>query len=462
MSHDDQLNSATLLNTFQSAIQADKRYCDGASTFVKEFLKHRLHRIKNEPLEEEYGLRAADRDVLCSGSSAEYTAICRWIRNNKVNIEVDIMYCVVSIPDELQDSLLVDIEGHPGFYYVRAGQDLYNCMTDYVKYKYEHRLSEGKKMPELKTGKYVNAIELKRWHLECIHFRAPPKNEECNGKTGGMKFLQQDETIEGPSACLNIDFSLPNGEKANASIDNVMAISLGKIPEIGKSFFDPARRKNWPTQDVVQMIMQDGCHLVAKSPSEETADGHEWRLSFSMAEKHLARCRTDLQQTCYLITKSIFYVHIKIISVNDKSIFSFALKTCMLWMLEETEPSEWNSICLYKHIDNLLGRLEIAVTTKSLPNFFIPQINLVQGFSDELLQKVAACIKEIRTDIMKFIPHNLSSITKEVERVIALIDLANLFVSTMNMMNLGQEHRERQSREDTALALGMGFLSKLF
>ena len=121
-----------------------------------------------------------------------------------------------------------------------------------------------------------------------------------------------------------------------------------------------SRKRMWPTEDVVEEIVNGGCHLVPKmSPRVPCCD--HWRLSFSLPELYLAKARNHGQNLTYFIFKSLYYHKIKCISVEDETLPSYLAKTTMLYACEQTPTDEWTDENLTQNLQMLFLLLQTSL-----------------------------------------------------------------------------------------------------
>ena len=108
----------------------------------------------------------------------------------------------------------------------------------------------------------------------------------------------------------------------------------------------------------------------------------EWRISFSLVEKHIYLRLSYVFQKVFLLCKNLTY-HLKYFGLE-----SYMLKTVFLWMLEEWAKRD----NIYKE-DNILDMMNEVFSymlkcykNKHLRMYFIPRINLLQH--DKLPPKI--------------------------------------------------------------------------
>ncbi len=414
----------------------DQQYCDKVSISISRVFNFRVSQLKDDRKQDEAFIRS---NVLLSGSCSEHTAICRWFRENKPNIEVDIMYKIGIVSEDMAKIILDPLINYPGFFRVRSGEHIYNCLSPFMQSRYDFLFAEENHCPDIRHGDYINTKMLRELCANVLKF----KDRDNGGRDTAAKFLGLDgqaslrhkASLTGPSACIELDLGASGMPVGKFSVDNVVCWELPFWPEIANSWLSDERRKHWPAREIVQEIVRQGCHIVPKSPTTLVEGNTEWRLSFSAAERILALSRTPVQYACYFIAKSIYYVHIKTIEVDGKSMSSFILKTCMLWMLEQTQVSHWKKETLVSHIEDLFGILYGVLDRKTLKNYFIQDINLMKDFSDTLQDAVKEKVKDIHISVLQYVPRNPSKIAKEVEKIIGILGNLEQFYNFQSLLS---------------------------
>ena len=150
---------------------------------------------------------------------------------------------------------------------------------------------------------------------------------------------------------------------------------------------------------LVEEIVMKGCHIVPKPYfGQERNELLDWRWLFSLAERILAFNRTKEMDVSYFILKSIFYRYLKPVEHNDKSLFSYLIKTVMLWQCEEHDEKWWSNESIISCIFTLLDRLKISFPNKCLSHYFIRDINLFDSVAAELVLYVQAILESICAD----------------------------------------------------------------
>ena len=163
------------------------------------------------------------------------------------------------------------------------------------------------------------------------------------------------------------------------TIDEAYCIRYTKWPSVGRQWIDRPRFYGWPPESLINNIVQGGVLLVpigSKSDSQKD-NPFEWRISFSVPEKMLIYSWNHSQIICYALLKLLLKEVIKKNENVEKLFCSYFLKTVIFWLSEELEQNVWTPHNLLNCFMLCLKRLIYWITYKYLPNYFIPQHNMI-------------------------------------------------------------------------------------
>ena len=181
---------------------------------------------------------------------------------------------------------------------------------------------------------------------------------------------------------INIDNNAMNGPcivDPLGLIDLALCLRYAKWPSVGRQWIDRTRLCGWPPESLINNIVQGGVLLV---PIGSKSDSHkdnplEWRISFSVPEKMLIYSWNHSQIICYALLKLLLKEVIKKNKNVDKLFCSYFLKTVIFWLSEELEQNVWTPQNLLHCFMLCLKRLIYWITCRYLPNYFIPQHNMI-------------------------------------------------------------------------------------
>ncbi len=189
-------------------------------------------------------------------------------------------------------------------------------------------------------------------------------------------------------------------EQITSGADFIPAFRSRRWPNVAKEWIK--RKRKWPSPDVVEKVIQEGFHLVVKSPKVKCNSECEFRISFSHAEYLLSQEMNDIQRECYHCLKRY---HRAYLSTQPKSLVSFHLKNIFLQTIEETGAEMWvesnRGDCMMKLFGNLLE----ALTKKELCHFFVRSYNLFgEDYIEnpQILECLARKVQEIMENPVRF------------------------------------------------------------
>ncbi|KAK3577975.1 hypothetical protein CHS0354_008919 [Potamilus streckersoni] len=159
--------------------------------------------------------------------------------------------------------------------------------------------------------------------------------------------------------------------------DHMLGIRLHAWPGQASQWLTRNRRHNWPSHQTIGLIQETGALLFPVGHKLSQEKHMEWRLSISYGEKLLVWLFNSTQYKCYILLKMINKIFIKP-AVGDNVLSSYHCKTCMFYLIENTQTAIWQ-------LDNLLLCVELCLRllynwTESniCPNYFIPEENMFQ------------------------------------------------------------------------------------
>ena len=126
-------------------------------------------------------------------------------------------------------------------------------------------------------------------------------------------------------------------------------------------------------------------------PKRHTRDNRLWRRSFSLEEKQLLKCMDKDDHGCrhelLRIVKAI--VHRERTSLGQLA--SYYLKTAFMHYIKE-KPSNWNGTnSLGEHFVGFLAALQAFLQKKNLPNYWLPEVNLLDEIRNPVVVEQMAC-----------------------------------------------------------------------
>ena len=105
-----------------------------------------------------------------------------------------------------------------------------------------------------------------------------------------------------------------------------------------------------------------------------------------------------------------FYRYLKCVESSEpegKQLYSYTIKTTMLWAYEELPPEDPICVSLENSVQFLLFKLLTSLEVGFLPHYFIPEINLLERVGQDVRIKCAAIISRWQNNILMAAPFNM-------------------------------------------------------
>ena len=176
--------------------------------------------------------------------------------------------------------------------------------------------------------------------------------------------------------------------------DFVPAIKASAWPSIARDWVSRPRPGDWPSVEVLQQCIVTDCHVVPVGHRESPrhVKNKEWRLSFSGAEIVLANSLSHEQRQAVIVSKLILKVVLLDVLQRKprlkchKSVSSYELKTSFYWLREKR--SDWGA--LSEDVRSILSALARSLHDRCLPDYFIPEKNLLKNATSDLLTELCS------------------------------------------------------------------------
>ena len=353
-----------------------------------------------------------------SGSVVEGATTARIFQVNKeLEIEIDLMYNYATIFQE-QSHLLEPVKDKPGFVrlpFCLLRADDIDEYIDWVK----------RFLAQPENEQY--SLEQMRQYISPLVIRATSKvvndHVDVSDFLNYMRDIYGLDSADGPNHKRNVSLTETTAaEEWFVSQQNTChlrvpqyVMSADIVPAVHLPFWPPqasdwiTRYRLWPPHDTIQSIVDEGCQLVPRtSPGGDVHS--EWRLSFSRPEATLANLRSMEQKHAYYFFKMFFYRYLKCVESSEtdgKTLFSYVIKTIMLWACEELHPKDkiWTS--LEKSVQLLLFKLLGSLEEGLLSHYFIPEINLLEGVSENVKKQCVTFINRWISNVLMTAPLDL-------------------------------------------------------
>ncbi|XP_021370310.1 uncharacterized protein LOC110461241 [Mizuhopecten yessoensis] len=170
---------------------------------------------------------------------------------------------------------------------------------------------------------------------------------------------------------------------SNGFLDMVRCFHCNSWPREANQWVTRPRLYGWPTQALIDRVVQSGCHLVPVGDKCSDDTLLQWRISFASAERLLVHSFSHIQMKVYFLLK-YFLKQLKdtlrnIIGKKDDDILcSYHLKTLMFFSMENSHPKLWQEQKLFHCFWFCFNILISYVRAGHFPQYFIPTNNLFQ------------------------------------------------------------------------------------
>src|SRR6218665_203350 len=181
--------------------------------------------------------------------------------------------------------------------------------------------------------------------------------------------------VNGPAVTFDVGWS-------TLTFDKVHSVICPYWPQEAHEWRTRYRKHGWPSKDLINQIVSEGCFLVGKSHPfcKDDDDDTQWRYSFSKAEMRLVASWTDSQKYVYHVLRIMRSELVKYSADKNKTaICTYHFKTQMFWACEEKPAEFWEDCNLLTCICELLKDMEQRFTSGDFPNYFLPDCNIIDG-----------------------------------------------------------------------------------
>ena len=197
--------------------------------------------------------------------------------------------------------------------------------------------------------------------------------------------------------------------KGISSSDIVCALSCTDWPECAHEWLSRRRIHGWPSKELIKKCNSLGFILVSACHPASDEKQFQWRISFSHQERLLVTQFNTVQLKCYILLKIIKKELIKEY-IKEDTLTSYHLKTCMLYILENTPSELWVRENLVGCLIMCLRQIRLWIRDEKIPNYFIPGENMLDRITKpELRRKLAARIDWILNCAIRDVLCNLQT-----------------------------------------------------
>lgn len=159
------------------------------------------------------------------------------------------------------------------------------------------------------------------------------------------------------------------------------------------------RNQKWPREDLLSQLERSGCHFVPIGFPRSPNKNAEWRLSFSAAEKVLVKSLNLTQYHCFNFLKLMGRGRLQCNS-EPKVLCTYYLKTALFWTIEEEPEEIWVENQFLTCLTMILSRVVSFLRNHSLPNYFLPENNMIDHIPYERCCEVSEELQSIQTELL--------------------------------------------------------------
>ena len=229
----------------------------------------------------------------------------------------------------------------------------------------------------------VPELELHKYH----HLSVDMNNRVCLIQNSGMEGLMLTGTHRKEGPAIHHD-----AVKGLSSSDIVCALSCTDWSECAREWLSRRRIHGWPSKELIKQCKSLGFIVVSACHPASDEKQFQWRISFSHQERLLVTQFNSVQLKCYILLKIIKKELIKQY-IKEDTLTSYHLKTCMLYILENTPSELWVPENLVGCLIMCLRQIHLWIRDEKIPNYFIPGENMLDRVTTpELRRKLAARI----------------------------------------------------------------------
>ncbi|KAK3087677.1 hypothetical protein FSP39_009040 [Pinctada imbricata] len=180
-------------------------------------------------------------------------------------------------------------------------------------------------------------------------------------------FANEGQYIHGP--CLSETVG-------NHEFDCALCIACYTWPDIAINWVLRDRSYDWPSCEMIRGIIRNGCHVVPVGDPDSPYCDHEWRVSFSVAERTLMH---SLNHAQFLVYNLLRLTLKRVIEKTLPGVFcSYFMKTTLFYTIENTSMELWHVEYVERCIKLCISVLYDYVYHIYCPNYFIPEYNMIK------------------------------------------------------------------------------------
>ena len=205
---------------------------------------------------------------------------------------------------------------------------------------------------------------------------------------------------------------------SGVSFDSVPAFSSAMLPKDFDKWLDRPRPYDWPSPTTCSLLKTMDFFVVGIGHANSPEQHLEWRISFSNQELFLMLTLNPTQYRCYILLKTLKKMLKKVAA--DHFLSSYHCKTALFYTIEKNKRDIWTPVNLIACVVKCLEQLNVWLSQRNCPNYFIPEENMfetkitnedqvveLQNCIMHLLRKESSLYMALISFARKFVPENL-------------------------------------------------------
>ncbi|XP_013398736.1 uncharacterized protein LOC106165177 isoform X1 [Lingula anatina] len=190
--------------------------------------------------------------------------------------------------------------------------------------------------------------------------------------------------LHGPAATYEILSSMHDKDDLLSTGDFVASFPWNEFPREAEEWLSRKRSSGWPNMEQIQAVKEFGCHLVPVANPGDKDCRTEWRISFVLAERHLALSLNQVQRHVYRIIKLIH----KHLLGESCTLSSYHLKTTLFWLCERIPQDRWTNEEMGQRFYDFYDLLLEFLDKKCIPNYFIQENNMIDYVDEKVVSDI--------------------------------------------------------------------------
>ena len=214
------------------------------------------------------------------------------------------------------------------------------------------------------------AVQWERCPELKLHIKYHPLSVDMNNRVclvQNSKGLMSTEMHRKEGPAIHMDAG-----KNRSSSDTVVALACKDWPDCAQEWLSRRRIHGVPSKELIKQCKSLGFILVSTCHPASDEKQFQWRISFSHQERLLVTQFNSVQLKCYILLKIIKKELIQQY-IKEDTLTSYHLKTCMLYIMENTTSELWVPENLVGCLIMCLRQIHLWIRDETIPNYFNPR-----------------------------------------------------------------------------------------